>query len=418
MIDVEVRNFQSIEHATIRVDGFTALVGKSNIGKSALVRAVRAALTGAVGTAFVQHGGSCARRVSKKTKTCDCYCSVHIRTEGFDLLWEKGDKRNKYQLNGESYEVPGRGTPEFLLRPKLANDFGAVKVGDEQKLLQISSQFDNIFLLNQTGGVVADVFSDVARLDRVNVAMRMVEKDRKEAASTRKVREKDMVDLARQLESYAGLDESVSGVARVEKQLEGVSVVQTKVDSLAEYIGEIRDLGYRVDLLEKACAVPAPDISPVGVKSNRYGHASRFLAVMTDRLTSVKKLMGVDEVPQPVIDPVLSAYDAQAKLRTWVSGLQGLQDHFSKFKAVSEAPDLDVSKIRETWDRASLLMSLVSKQAVLVSSIDTLERQYATAVIEEKGLSEEREQLGGYCPTCTQPLCADDTHTANRSWVS
>ena len=33
MIEVEVRNFQSIEHISLKVEGFTALVGRSNIGK-------------------------------------------------------------------------------------------------------------------------------------------------------------------------------------------------------------------------------------------------------------------------------------------------------------------------------------------------------------------------------------------------
>ena len=46
MLDVEIRNFQSIDHVHLRVEGFTALVGRSNIGKSAVVRAVKAALTG------------------------------------------------------------------------------------------------------------------------------------------------------------------------------------------------------------------------------------------------------------------------------------------------------------------------------------------------------------------------------------
>ena len=63
MTEVEVRNFQSVEHAVFRIEGFTALVGRSNIGKSALVRAVKAALTGATGTDFVRHGGLCARRL-------------------------------------------------------------------------------------------------------------------------------------------------------------------------------------------------------------------------------------------------------------------------------------------------------------------------------------------------------------------
>ena len=67
-VDVEIRNFQSIEKATIKIDGFTVVVGRSNIGKSALVRAVKAALTGAPVSSFVRHSSGCLRK-TKAAKT-------------------------------------------------------------------------------------------------------------------------------------------------------------------------------------------------------------------------------------------------------------------------------------------------------------------------------------------------------------
>mgnify|MGYP001228451488 CR=1 FL=1 len=114
MIEVEVRDFQSIEHATIKIDGFTALVGRSNIGKSAFVRAVQACVTGAPVGAYVRHNALCPRK-TRKAKECRCQCSVHIRAEQFDLLWEKGDFINRYTFNGTVYDKANQGTPDFLL---------------------------------------------------------------------------------------------------------------------------------------------------------------------------------------------------------------------------------------------------------------------------------------------------------------
>src|SRR5512137_438933 len=108
MIEVEVRDFQSIERATIRIDGFTTLVGRSNIGKSAFVRAVQAAITGAPVGAYVRHAALCPRK-TRKLKECRCQCSVHVKTEGFDMLWEKGDFINRYTFNGVVYDKVNQG---------------------------------------------------------------------------------------------------------------------------------------------------------------------------------------------------------------------------------------------------------------------------------------------------------------------
>jgi predicted ATP-dependent endonuclease of OLD family len=61
MIEIEVNDFQSISHTAVTIDKFSVIVGRSNIGKSALVRAIQCALTGAVGTDFVRHGATCDR---------------------------------------------------------------------------------------------------------------------------------------------------------------------------------------------------------------------------------------------------------------------------------------------------------------------------------------------------------------------
>lgn len=140
MLDVEIRNFQSIEHVHVVIDGFTTLVGRSNLGKSAIVRAIKAALTGAPEETSVRHGPKCEREV-KGTKSCKCYCSVHIKTEGFDLLWEKGGDKNEYVFNGAKKTAVGKGTPDFL-----DESFGVVKSGkiESSSRLRTSSSLKGV----------------------------------------------------------------------------------------------------------------------------------------------------------------------------------------------------------------------------------------------------------------------------------
>jgi len=45
-VKIRIKNFQSIEDLEIEVRGFTAITGKTNIGKSAIMRAISSAMLG------------------------------------------------------------------------------------------------------------------------------------------------------------------------------------------------------------------------------------------------------------------------------------------------------------------------------------------------------------------------------------
>ena len=61
MIRVNVENFQSLADVEVQLEGLTALVGPSDRGKSALVRAISAALFNLPGEYFVRTGTESAR---------------------------------------------------------------------------------------------------------------------------------------------------------------------------------------------------------------------------------------------------------------------------------------------------------------------------------------------------------------------
>lgn len=406
MIDVDVRDFQSITHATIRIDGFTALVGKSNIGKSAFVRAVKAALTGAGGSSFVRHSTVCARRV-KNAKTCDCQTTVHIRTKDFDLKWEKGDKVNRYHFNGQVYDRTEQGTPDFLLSPLLAEGFDTVDVARKSKLLQVADQFDNVFLLDQTGNSVADVLSDVARLDRINVATRLVEKDRKEANSTRKVYEREILENTAKLASYAGLDALVGRAAAVDKKLGQIQTTQADLKKLAGYLGEIEALGFRVDELQQACNIVPPDTKEVLAKRDEHALLSQFFAQFLDKATVIRALAGVDTIQDPNITPLADTSVKYNSVSDWVGRLKALQEVFNKAKPIDGAVIPTPTEVLENRDKLILINSLILRYQTLTTTVSSLETDYSKASAEELTVVNELKEFG-VCPTCTQPL--DQAH--------
>lgn len=401
MIDVEVKNFQSIEHATIHVKGFTALVGRSNIGKSALVRAVKAALTGAPSTSFVRHAPSCPRK-TKAAKTCKCHCSVRIKGEGFDLLWEKGDAINRYTFNGVVYDKAERGTPEFL-QPAYA----PVKIGDEKELLQVSDQFNPIFLLNQTGGVIADVLSDVAHLDRVNIAIRLSEKDRKEAVSTRKVRERDVVDLTQKLVLFDGLDTALADVRDVEDRLDVLEAADRRVVALDGFLARGTALGQQIATLEDVMRLEAPDPVPLAASSAKYTQTVKFLGMVTERAASIRALQAIEAVSAPDPDALRARAASFAAMDGWVAKLRVFKAWMERVKALEAAPAPNPEHMAGRAKGYELLAGLAGRYASLVAQVQTLTQQQDALVAEGAAIQAEWDALG-VCPTCTQPFHAEE----------
>jgi hypothetical protein len=408
MIDVEVRNFQSIEHIHVQIEGFTALVGRSNLGKSALVRAIKAALTGAAEGDSVRHGPTCEREV-KGTKNCKCFCSVHIKTEGFDLLWEKGGDKNEYVFNGTKYTAVGKGTPEFL-----EAGFGLVKIGDTKVLLQVADQFRHegggpIFLLDEAGSIVADVLSDVAQLDRINVASRMAEKDRKESVAQRKLRERDVMDLKIKTASYDGLDDVLARVREVEADEEKVNEQRRRRDQVAGFLDAVVVIGRQYKLLSAAVKVEIPEITPVVDQQEKFEALSGYISGTQVRAAIIDKLRGVEVIVPPIIDPLHENRRKFEQLSGWLTRIRSYKDLFTRLTTAEAVPCPDISDLLTESVGAIRVATLYGRYTLAEQAVGRLEEAYATVETEYTTVQTEKAELG-VCPTCTQPVDLDHDH--------
>jgi len=443
MIEVTIQNFQAIRQVSLKIDGFTALVGRSNIGKSAIVRAVRCALTGATGTDFVRHDPETCKRLLRGNKKCLCQATVEIKMNGLALKWEKGDAINQYTVRGVDgkktvYTKVERGTPEFL-QP----DFSMVKVGDEKTLVQVSEQFNPIFLLNQSGSVVADVLSDVAKLDDINVAMRLAEKDRREAVSTRKVREKDVLTLQTELAEYDGLDDVVGRVREVETGHETVQEATGKLRKLVEYqesakakatearalkaavapklpdhdalveaqekLALLEDLCQRssrlwaaVEALETATKPEMPDHDALVASQARAAEVRGFADRLKTVRTAVKDLTAAQEAELPDSEPIETSFKKMQQIGVWVQRLRQFKRDMAGSKEVRQ-PLSDPEALEKSLASFRKVAGIHQQHADLTADLASLEKRLAAAAQEKEALEQEFTTLGA-CPTCSQRL--------------
>jgi hypothetical protein len=414
MITIEVRGFQSIASATIQVEGFTSLVGKSNIGKSAFVRAVRCALTNPTGTSFVRHGRDCARQSRKNAKTCDCSSSVHMVMEGFDLLWEKGDKVNRYTFNGQEYDKPDRGVPDFLAGVGLS----LVKVGDKTGSIQVADQFYPIFLLDQSGPAIAEAISDVSQLDSINAATRLVEKERREVQATKKVRESDIKELATKLTLYDTLDEKLVLVAEAEKALLSLSAQRAKAQTLERFLGALEALKVELTALTQAAKVEVPEIACVEKLGSSVVKQKALLVDLTRRTVEVGKLSGLDTTLQsvPSDNPLPGPLSSLLRVQDWMVGLRRLKASFSSFTVVSALDVPDTDALGTVSLKLKQLLTFSGREKTVVGSVRELESAVSKLEAEENTLAQELVPLNKalseieVCPSCTRPLKESHSH--------
>lgn len=353
MIEVEISNFQSIEHVVLPINGFTTLVGRSNIGKTAVIRAVKAALTGRAGNNFVRHGPTCARLVGQKK--CKCFASVHIQAPGLDLLWEKGDAVNRYIVNGTTYDKVERGTPSFL-----TPDFLPLRVADKQVLLQVADQFRPIFLLDASGPAVADTLSDVARLDQINVASKLADKDLREVRATLKVRHKDVHELADGLATYDGLDDAIKPVEGVQKRLDGLQGLEGRLSVLERFTGQIKD-----------------------------------------KALDLRRLEGLGDIVIPEITRLEDLWKTFDWIAVRLGTLRRFKQFFKSRPTVEDPPEPQaLLKALKDYEQVRLLQR---RHGALESEVASAQTEFEEGERQESEAQSELDDLG-YCPTCMKPL--------------
>lgn len=157
--NVELLDFQA--HKKLRIDfapGISVIVGDSDVGKSAVFRALRWACQNTPdGNEFIRWGAKTA------VVTVEAYDQLVVRS--------RGKSENLYFLNGDEFKSFGKGVPDQVAK--------ALRLSD----LNFQSQHDAPFWLAQGGSEVAREMNQIVNLEVIDGVLSAV------AAKLRKARE-------------------------------------------------------------------------------------------------------------------------------------------------------------------------------------------------------------------------------------
>lgn len=234
--EVEVRNYQSLRHLTVRLGRFTVLTGPSSTGKSSFLRAVRLLAFNARGSSFITRG--------------EKQCSVSMSGDEIELTGMDDDywqvsvqrgSRDQYLLSTvvphvrqETYTKLAGKVPEQVTQ--------ALRLGE----VNFAGQFDPPYLLDASGGEVARVLGRLTNVTLLYKAAQEANRRRLQAASELKTRQADVAQLTEQAQQYGALPAEAEAVRQAEEavaRMQELSRHRSRLSSLTDsYISAANSL--------------------------------------------------------------------------------------------------------------------------------------------------------------------------------
>lgn len=209
---LEIKNIQSHKNSRLEFSpGINALVGTSNNGKSAVLRAFNWAVNNRpLGVEVLLSNWA----YDKNGKQND-EMSVTVEKDNGTLIRRKTKTENEYVIDGEKLEAIKTDVPEEVKR------FFALSETNMQK------QQDAPFLLSLSSGKIAEYFNRIVRLDIIDRVLSNAESSRRKMKNQLETSESEEKKLQKELEKYDWLD-------KVEKLIEKIKIINSKGSEIAE----------------------------------------------------------------------------------------------------------------------------------------------------------------------------------------
>ena len=391
MTEVKIKNFQSVGEAAFEVKGFTVVVGKNNLGKSALVRAIDSALTNQTGKEFIRHG--------------EKNCEVSIKQRGLDITWHRGDS-SSYVVNGEKFTKLNRAIPDPILKA----GFRRLEVGDQKLNPLVAKQFDELFLLDRPGSAITEVLSAVYKLNILSTADDLCRKELREQKSLLKTRNKDLAAIEGHLEEFKDFDGIKKCAAELQKNKEKCEQIRVKIQEIQDYCSRIETLKKKLKTLEEMAAVKIPDCEALSKKVNDLSWMEEIHGNLISTASSVKSMQEIVRMDIPAVTGVETKVQALREVCELHTSLRDVAQGTKKHKdLLAELVVLDsillpgLQKTEALVEKVRQIKSAAEEFTPLVISLKAMKQELSNAETELDKLKKEEAEYK-ICPLCRKPL--------------
>lgn len=414
---IEIENFQSHAYTKLEIgQGLNVIVGPSDQGKSAIIRALRWLF-------YNEPRGTDFFRMDSNS------CRVTVQLDsGEKIIRERTNSRNRYiyrnaQEEETVFEGFGNSVPweitKILQMPRILLD------KDTETTLNISHQLESPFLLTDSGTLRAKMIGRLTGVHIIDAAIRETAKDLLNQQQEEKRLTGELERIVEELESYNYLSVLLDHISEIEKLLQRIMSSYNRLKLLEEF----RDKWNLVCLEEKHAKEVLAILPPVDRVESLLNQSAVIIQrrLQLDRLRnnwkSIEKELGNTEIilqhtqglnrgenslveAESNLKRLKELWQLQGKIRNWKKEYQQTREVWKMLGKGFEADKL-VQPIEEK-------VEILRKLEVLTDSFKEVQRKNSELEEELSGLEGklnvglQKYQLKlketGKCPLCYCPL--------------
>lgn len=412
---VMIRNFQSHANTTLEPapEGqLTVIVGPSDVGKTAILRALRWLF-------YNRPQGDEFRRAGT-----DLVSVTVETTDGHVVTRSRSSSTNRYFVDNVTLEGFGSDVP---LEVQEATGVRPVRIADQELEVNIARQLDPPFLGSGISGPArAKVLGALAGVDVVDRASRNLGTELHRGRQEVKRLETEVESLQERLSQYthlAKLAMALEDLRSLYGWIERIQERREKLDDLAWRLENIwKDMGDAEETIQ--ALAPAVELGPalrdLEADVGRLDRLSR----LADRLEQVRagiraaeralaQTAGADRA-LAILGEAVQALDRLEQMSTAARRLQSLREQIATASALlnrlAPAVAVDLAAIESLEARLSQLTTLNQELGRIAWRSTGAQAEADQAAREEQAAAKEYQDdllAAGVCPVCGSPVTAE-----------
>lgn len=362
---VQIQNYQIIENARIDFnEGLTVIVGPSNNGKSAIFRAIEAAIYNKVGNSFIKSGTDST--------------AVGIKTDEHVVIWKKSSDSGVYKVDGQTYNKIGRGQ---LVEVADALHISEIEVSSDKVRLNLLKQMEYPFLLDKNPSQLFEFLSMSNEGDKLSSIFQTMRSDLRKTNS-------DIDITVGKIDSINDVIVREEGILTSYASIETVANKVISYDSLFNQYGVLNDL--IISLNEKKQKL-------IRLRQSILQHRT-LTNILTTNVDKLDK--SISEV-SALSSLILSIKDRRSTLLNNKAHIEHSRSTVDFYNNVLNS--IDPSSI---VDLQSNILSIKSSLSSLLSKRSSLSQYSANILSIKSSLKSTESTLSQFnaCPLCGQPL--------------
>lgn len=325
--NLNIQNFQSHENSTLEFHkGLNVIVGPSDIGKTAILRALKLLI-------WNRPGGDSFR------SDWGGDTSVKIETKNHSITRSKTKSSNEYRLNELSpFKAFGTNVPEEIQK---ALNF------DE---INLQEQHDKSFLISETSGNVAAHFNQIANLDKIDIGLQKIQKVINTTATTIQYTKKEIESKKEQLKEFPDLHKLESSLQYCETLQSQKKVIKQDLKSLCNVIEQIEKLQKKIKNKSKVLLIE----NSINFILKLYEQKRRFISEKTKLKNLSLKIYYLQEaikkaekikLAEATINSILNMYQEHTKFEVSRNKMVKLYISITNNKTMQETARNQLQKL-------------------------------------------------------------------------